>query len=276
MHYQQGDPAAAAAALPVPNGPGPMDEPRRGVENVLDVKYVDMPEKFDNSRKNWLEWRFKMHNWLSLIDPRINELLEVAAASIVPIKTQTDDDMKRMQHIIFAVFSSYLQSSSLRLIQAVKARNGSEAWRVLCKGFEPKTAQRKLSMLSHLLMNPDFGETDEEFLVKWRQWKADIDAYESFVGNSFDTDLMIAVMLNFTPWELRRHLQFNAAQYEDSYQRLEDLVISYLQSKQLWTDLEEMHEAHDRGGHRPMEVDRIEATVQKLKNQDPQQMENII
>ncbi|CAE8585279.1 unnamed protein product, partial [Polarella glacialis] len=269
MHYEPGDTAAsaAAAAQPVPNGP--MEKQRRGLESVLDVKYIDKPEKFDNSRKSWLEWRFKMHNWLSLIDPRIDELLDVAAASLLPIKPQADDDMKRMQHIIFAVLSSYLQSSSLRLIQAVKARNGFEAWRVLCKEFEPKTAKRKLSMLSHLLMNPDFGETDEEFLVKWRQWKADIDAYESFVGKPFDTDLMIAVMLNFTPWELRRHLQFNAAQYEDSYQRLEDLVISYLQSKQLWTDLEEEHEAHDRGGHRPMEVDEIEATVKKLtKGQD--------
>ncbi|CAE8619652.1 unnamed protein product [Polarella glacialis] len=218
-----------------------------------------------------------MHNWLSLIDSRIDELLEVAAASLVPIKTQTDDDMKHMQHIIFAVLSSYLQSSSFSLIQAVKARNGFEAWRALCKEFEPKTAQRKLSMLSHLLMNPDFGETDEEFLVKWRQWKADIDAYESFVGKPFDTDLMIAVMLNFTPWEMRRHLQFNAAQYEDSYQRLEDLVISYLQSKQLWTDLEEEHEAHDRRGRRPMEVDEIEATVQRLtENQDAQQLETLI
>ncbi|CAE8735976.1 unnamed protein product [Polarella glacialis] len=224
--------------------------PRSGV--VMSVKYIDKPEKIDKQEELVR---------VALQDAQL--LLETAAVSFVPIKSQNDEDMKRMQHIIFAMLSSYLQSSSLRLIQAVKARSGFEALRILCKEYEPKTAQRKLTMLFHLLMNPDFGETDEEFLVKWRQWKADIDAYESFVGKPFDTDLMSAVMLNFTPWELRRHRQFNAA-------------YSYLQSKQFWTDLEEEHEAHDRGGHRPMEVDEIEATVQRLmKNQDAQSLEAI-
>ena len=164
---------------------------------------------------------------MSLLEVRFSTLLDAAEQADKKVPSQAAEDMQRLQHVLYSVLASVLTSKSLKFLQAVKDRNGFEAWRRICGEFEPRVVQRRLAMLTNI-MNPDFGQGEAEFSERWAMWEIDISEYEDFTGKAFDRDIMLAVVVDRSPAEILQHLQLNAAQYEKSYSRLQAIRMSSL------------------------------------------------
>ena len=195
-------------------------------QSGVDVKYLDRPKEFHNDEARWKDWKFKLCNWMSLLEVRFSTLLDAAEQADREVPSQARDDMQRLQHTLYAVLASVLTGKSLKILQAVKDRNGLEAWRRVCSDFEPRVVQRRLAMLTSI-MNPGFGQREAEFSERWTQWN-DFSVYEDLTGKVFDRDIMLAVVVDRSPAETRQHLQLNASQYENSYPRLKAILTGYL------------------------------------------------
>ena len=103
------------------------------------LKLAARPTPYDNDERTWLEFRFKLENYLTL-------------------------SIRTLSHTLYALLATLTTGRSLRLVRRVPNRNGLEVWRQLVAENAPKTVGRKFAMLQAVLQpgmgdNPAFEET---------------------------------------------------------------------------------------------------------------------
>ena len=114
---------------------------------VLDVKHLARPKQYDGAitkEQSFREWRFTLENYLTLIDETYLEEMEAAEgreATITWAQDATEESKKRGRSL-YAMLASLTTGRTLRIIQAVKLRNGYEAWMLIVEEFEPKKVSR--------------------------------------------------------------------------------------------------------------------------------------
>ena len=204
---------------------------------VLDVKHLARPRLYDGAiskEQPFREWRFTLENYLTLIDETYIEEMDDAETKEHPLAWAEDagDQIKKRGRALYAMLASLTQGRALRIVQGVKGRNGYEAWRLLVREFEPKKASRKLGLLTNIL-KPAF-KPDQD-VNKWREnytkWLQDVDHYETTAETPLDPTIKIAVVIEHVPGDLQTHLQVNGASYENDFEKLHNMVASYVDAR---------------------------------------------
>ena len=193
--------------------------------NIAEVlKLAAKPVQYDNDEKTWLEFRFKLENYLTLEDERHVALEE----SAVTIRT--------LSHTLYALLTTLTTGRSLRLVQRVPNRSGFEAWRQMAAENAPKTAGRRFAMLQAVLQ-PGMSDNPAKFEETWKSWEHQVDIYENLSSTKLDDDVKISVVLRECPQKLRDHLLVNSQQFESNYNKLRAIIQACLiQEKQIqWT-----------------------------------------
>ena len=135
--------------------------------NIAEVlKLAAKPVQYDNDEKTWLEFRFKLENYLTLVDEKYAELLQDAEA-VVNLPARAEEPavtIRTLSRKLYALLATLTTARSLRPVQRVPNRNGFKAWRQLVAENAPKTADRRFAM-AYLNTNKtwiaiDFRETD--------------------------------------------------------------------------------------------------------------------
>ena len=107
--------------------------------------------QYDNDEKTWLQFRFKLENYLTLVDEKYVALLQdaesQAAANLPAGAEELAVTIRTLSHTLYALLATLTTGRSLRLVQRVPNRNGFEAWRQLVAENAPKTAGRRFEML---------------------------------------------------------------------------------------------------------------------------------
>ena len=142
--------------------------------NIADVlKLAAKPGQYDNDEKTWLEFRFKLENYLTLVDERYVKLLQNAESQpVANVPVGTDEASETIQawgHTLYPLLATLTTGRSLRLVRRVPDRNGFEVWRQLVAENAPKTAGRRFAMLQAVLQ-PGMSDNLAKFEEGWTAW----------------------------------------------------------------------------------------------------------
>ncbi len=101
---------------------------------------------------------------------------------------------------------------ALQLIHLVQRGNGLEAWRVLCRGYQPAVGGRFANMLRNIL-NP-------------KQWQSSVDFRESLISrdNLVLEFEQIAIILDHAPTRIAESLRLSGPDVRDNYPAMRDAM----------------------------------------------------
>ena len=186
--------------------------------------------QYDNDEKTLLEFRFKLENYLSLVDDKYVALLQDAESQAVAnLPGEAEEPavtIRTLGHTLYALLATLTTGRSLRLVQRVPNRNGFEAWRQLVAESAPKTAGRRFAMLQAVLQ-PVMSDNPAKFEETWKSWEHQVDVYENLSSSNLDDDVKIRVVLREAQ-KLRDHLLVNSQQFERNYNKLRAIIQAYL------------------------------------------------
>ena len=92
--------------------------------NIAEVlKLAAKPVQHDNDEKTWLEFRFKLENYLTFVDERYVALLVNAESQpVANLPTGTEESavtIRTLSHTLYALLATLTTGRSLRLVQKV-------------------------------------------------------------------------------------------------------------------------------------------------------------
>jgi len=198
----------------------------------FDVKLKD----FDGTNEKWVNWKWHTLNQFIKRDPRMASEMDRAEAetSVIPA-SMADPYLDGWDRRLYGILGDYVQDKGLTIIQSVGYRGGFEAWRLLCKEYQPRGPTRKVLWRSQLLRY-DLSGPEASFETRLQKWEKELRDFEQQTGGVIDgTDkcgvlLMsapaaLAMVLNLTPaciedWPLMRHLA------EDHFQKSRQFTTS--------------------------------------------------
>ena len=95
--------------------------------NIAEVlKLAAKPIQYDNDEKTWLEFRFKLENYLTLVDERyVALLLNAESQPVANLPTRTEESavtIRTLSHTLYALLATLTTGRSLRLVQRVPNR----------------------------------------------------------------------------------------------------------------------------------------------------------
>ena len=231
--------------------------------NIAEVlKLAAKLVQYDNDLKTWLEFRFKLENYLTLVDERyVGLLLDAESQPVANLPTGTEESavtIRTLSHTLYALLATLTTGRSLRLVQRVPNRNGFEAWRQMATENAPKTAGRRFAMLQAVLQ-PGMSDNPAKFEETWKSWEHQMDIYENLSSTKPDDDVKISVVLRECPQKLRDHLLVNSQQFESNYNKLRAIIQAYLNTNKTWI-------VNDFRETVPMDVDYIGKSKGKGKS----------
>ena len=178
--------------------------------NMAEVlKLAARPTPYDNDEKTWLEFRFKLENSLTLVNEWYVQILQDAESQpVANVPAGTGDTsvlIRTLSHTLYALLATLTTGRSLRLVQRVPNRNGSEVWRQVVAENTPKTAGRRFATLQAVLQ-PGMGDNPVVFQETWKAWEHQMDVHENLAASKLDDDVKISVVLRETPIKLRDNM----------------------------------------------------------------------
>ena len=162
--------------------------------NIAEVlKFAAKLVQYDNDEKTWLEFRFKLENYLTLLDERYvvrgtwHSLLNAESQLVANFPTGTEESavtIRTLSHTLYALLATLTTGRSLRLVQRVQNRNGFEAWRQMAAENAPKTAGRRFAMLQDVLQ-PGMSDSPAK-KETWKSWEHQMDLNENLSSTKLD------------------------------------------------------------------------------------------
>ena len=169
------------------------------------LKLASKLVQYDNDEKTWLDFRFKLENYLTLVDERYVALLQNAESQAVADLPAGAEEhavtIRTLSHTLYALLATLTTERGLRLVQRVPNRNGFEAWRHLAAENAPTTAGRRFAMLQAVLQ-PGMSDNQAKFGEAWKSWEHQVDVYENLSLTKLDDDVKISVVLREAPQKL--------------------------------------------------------------------------
>ena len=174
--------------------------------NIAEVlKLAAEPVQYDNDEKTWLEFRFKLENYLTLVDEKYVALLQDAESqAVVNLPAGAEEPtvtIRTLSDTLYASLATLTTGRSLRLVQRVPNRNAFEARRQLVAENAPKTAGRRFAMLPAVLQ-PEMSDNLAQFEETWKSWEHQVGVYENLSSSKLDDDVKISVVLREVPQKL--------------------------------------------------------------------------
>ena len=179
--------------------------------NIAEVlKLAAKLVQYDNDEKTWLEFSFKLENYLTLVDEReryVALLLNAESQLVANLPSGTKESavtIRTLSHTLYALLATLTTGRSLRLVQRVPNRIGFEALRQMAAKNAPKTAGQRFAMLQAVLQR---GTSDNpaKFEETWKSLEHQVDIYQHISSTKLDDDVKISVVLRECPQKLRDH-----------------------------------------------------------------------
>ena len=205
--------------------------------NHIDVlKSVKLPQSLKD-RDQWERFSFQVETYLALLDENFPADLDNARklTNFVDPVDMTDEAKSRGRQL-FAMLNSWTQESAVasKIARGIRDQNGFEFWRLLWREMAPDNHSKSL-VWRRSLLSPKFPAKEAEFSAALQEWEADRDKYEAEYGPSKATsdEDKRAVVLTEAPTALKQHLSIHIGTLS-TYQSVREVVVSYLQAKQVW------------------------------------------
>ena len=213
------------------------------VQSLVDTKPIGRPSTFsgdiDASGQPedipWSQWSFVFRSYHGAYDSVATRLLQQVEAKVEDPSVLDNESMteaeRRLSVQLFYVLALTCKGKSLQVVRRVPEGVGFEAWKQLCREFEPRLPSRFQGMLQALL-SPT--RTDDPVQTIY-QWESRVKVQEEQSGDEVSENIKLAVLQKYLcDGELARHLNLQSGRLT-TYELARKEAINYLRAKQTWT-----------------------------------------
>jgi hypothetical protein len=223
---------------------------------IVDTRAIAKPTKFKSDAQQWCDWKFATENYFLCVDRLMAAGMTDAETFDVPVLwADLGDSHKGHSNVVFAILASLLEGRALAVLKSQKHhRHGHEAWRLLCKEFEPKSESRAGVLLRACLDATmlDNSQSLDTFMGSVMDWERLIEEYVRASDELFPMLIQMSTLAAKAPQELQVHMQMNAANLK-TYADVRNLLEAYWQARTGWV-------SGSDGGVQPMEIGAYDST----------------
>ena len=236
--------------------------------NIAEVlKLAAKPVQYDNDEKTWLEFRFKLENYLTLVDEKYVALLLNAESQPVA-NLPTGNGRNSSDH-------PSIESHTVRLAgdtdHGTKLETGAKsAEQKWVRSVETDGGRERAENRGSEIRDAASGATawnPAKFEETWKSWEHQMDIYENLSSTKLDDDVKISVVLRECPQKLRDNLLVNSQKFESNYNKLRAIIQAYLNTNKTWI-------VNDFRETVPMDVDDIGKSKGKGKSKSKSKGKN--
>ena len=214
---------------------------------LVDNRGLAKPNNFDGSA-DFLQWKIRLEAFVESVhddfgkamawaeeepDPVSNAATAAEFGLINPAQ-ETIPDLDAKDAQLYAVLQTLCEKEAFALVRGAGKGKGLEAWRRLCKRYDPTTGGRRRALLRSVL-NPNRCGKIEELSAAVENWEDQVRQYENRrkgdgTRPTLDEDIKISILESICPVEVERHLQLNQARFAD-YQEVRKELSAYLETR---------------------------------------------
>ena len=197
--------------------------------SVLDTKAISKPPIFNGGYREWNDWVFIFRSYISLLSDRYKDLMKEAEVTETSLGIPVDDADAKLGAALYHLLVMLVRGQGLGELKRAPAENGFEAWRLLCKKYEPTEKTRALGLL-HQVLRFTFSTDVLEDMAKWEDM---IQKYQQASGEVMPEGVLIATAMAGFQEPLRSHMQIQANKFK-TYRELRDMVETFYSARRNW------------------------------------------
>ena len=171
----------------------------------------------------WSQWSFVFWSYLGAFDPTSTKLLRQVETHVEDPAVVDNTSMTEVQ--LFYVLALTCRG------KALQEGFGFEAWKQLCREFEPRLPSRFQGMLQALLSPTKMDDPVQTIY----QWQSRVKVHEEQSGDTVAENIKLAVLQKYPcDGELARHFNRQSARLT-TYDLARKEATNHLHAKQTWT-----------------------------------------
>ena len=242
----------------------------RPVSHIDVLKSVKQPHSLKD-RDQWECFSFQVETYLALPSEEFPDELDTARKNTTFVDpADMTHDCKSRGRQLFAMLNSWTQELTVatKIARRIREQNGWEFLRLLWRELAPDNHSKSL-VWRRPSLSQKFPTKEANFSAALQEWEADLDKYEAEYGQvkTISDEDKRAVMLTEAPTALKQHLSMHIGTLT-TYQSVREVVVSYLQSKQVWKPSAAYAGAAARKDPDAMEIGQIGHGKGKGKGKD--------
>ena len=214
---------------------------------LVDNRGLAKPNNYDGSA-DFLQWKIRLEAFVESVHDDFGKAMAWAEDETDPISTssmsaefgdvnpaqETIPDLEAKDAQLYAVLQTLCEKEAFTLVRSSGKGKGLEAWRRLCKRYDPSTGGRRRALLRSVLSPNRCGKV-EELSAAVEIWEDQVRQYENRrktdgTRPTLDEDIKISILESICPVEVERHLQLNQARFAD-YQEVRKELSTYLETR---------------------------------------------
>ena len=234
---------------------------------LVDNRGLAKPSNYDGSG-DFMQWKIRLEAFVTSVHADFEKAMAWAEDETDPISNastaaefgstnpaqETIEDLEAKDAQLYAVLQTLCEKEAFTLVRSAGKGHGLEAWRRLCKRYDPSTGGRRRALLKGVL-SPNRCNKIEELSAAVENWEDQVRQYENRrkadgTRPTLDEDIKISILESICPTEVERHLQLNQARFAD-YQEVRKELSAYLETR---IGLKLKGGSMDNGGPQPMDI----------------------
>ena len=198
--------------------------------NTAEVpKFAARPTPYDSDERTWLEFLFKLENYLTLVNEKYVALVQDAESQpVANVPAGTDESSVLIRPLSDTLYALLATDHRTKWYSECRTETGSKSgdswWR--------KTHRRQRVQA---VLQLGMGDNPAKFEETWNAWEHQVDVYEKLTTSKLDDDVKINVVLREAPTKLRDNLLVDSQQFESNYNKLRAIIQAYQNSNKSWT-----------------------------------------
>ena len=202
------------------------------VDDIVDKRSLHIkPCKYKGNENEWATWRFVFRNFLTLVESDLIVYMDQVEEMDEELSIDTlAEGAKASATRVYAILSQFLEGPPLRQLMLVKKSNGLEAWRLLCKRYEPRSGQRSLGALQAVLNSKFEGK---DFAADINEWEALVEVYEKAAGEELGDSMRIALVVGKVTHNIQNFV-LGLTPPVKTYRELKEAINTWLQGQRKW------------------------------------------
>ena len=176
----------------------------------------------------WSQWSFVFRGCLRAFDPTATRLLRQVETNVEgPVVV----DKRRLSTQLFCVLALSRRGKALQVVRRVPEGFGFEAWKQLCREFEPRLPSRFRGMLQALLSPTRMDDPVQTIC----QWESRVKVCEEKSGDKVPENTKLAVLEKYLcDGELAQHSNLQSSRLT-THDLARKEATNHLRAKQTWT-----------------------------------------
>jgi len=215
-----------------------MQQNRNQGDNMIDTKGIGKPKEFAGDEESYPIWISKFRAFINAAHPEglswlnwahaQNDIIDASTLELNFPEVAVQQALVRFSNKLHTLLLSFTDKSAWTIIDSVEDGNGLEAYRQLCRRYEPKTPGTKRALLKGIINMPAAKSIkDVEPLL--RKVEELMKRYEVMSGTKLPEDLCVTVIIDLCSRELREFLELSTKDMK--YQQVKEEIMNYVENK---------------------------------------------